>query len=263
VPDESALYALAGLAFVAPELREGRGEVEAAASGALPSLVSPTDVRGVLHCHSDYSDGTTSIAEMAAAARARGWSYLGITDHSQSAFYAGGLTRESVLRQHDEIDALNERLDAEGAAFRVLKGIEADILEDGRVDYGDDLLDRFDYVIGSVHSRFGMSDALGPVTFEHGHSPFLPMTDPFERHEVSEETAELIDREVKAVITREQNRAREVLQRRRGALEAVAQELIVRETLEREQLDEIVKRADVRPNGESRPQLAPPMGIDK
>ncbi|AHG89981.1 PHP domain protein [Gemmatirosa kalamazoonensis] len=159
VPDEPALYALAGLAFVAPELREGRGEVEAAAMGALPCLVSPNDVRGVLHCHSDYSDGNTTIAEMAAAARARGWSYLGITDHSQSAFYAGGLTRDAVLRQHDEIDALNESLGAEGAAFRVLKGIEADILEDGRVDFGGDLLERFDYVIGSVHSRFGMSES--------------------------------------------------------------------------------------------------------
>src|SRR5207249_12211156 len=79
VPDEAALYALAELAFVAPELREARGEVEAAADGALPTLVSPADVRGVLHCHSDYSDGSTTIADMAAAARARGWSYLGIT----------------------------------------------------------------------------------------------------------------------------------------------------------------------------------------
>jgi DNA polymerase (family 10) len=159
VDDETALYGLAGLAFVAPEMREGRGEVEAAADGALPTLVCTADVRGVLHCHSDYSDGNTTIAEMAAAARERGWSYLGITDHSQSAFYAGGLTRDAVLRQHDEIDRLNESLGAEGVAFRVLKGIEADILEDGRVDYGEDLLGRFDYVIGSVHSRFGMTEA--------------------------------------------------------------------------------------------------------
>jgi DNA polymerase (family X) len=156
VPDEPALYALAGLAYVVPELREGRGEVEAAARGPLPELVAPGDVRGVLHCHSQYSDGHATIEEMARAARERGWSYLGITDHSQSAFYAGGLTRDAILRQHDEIDALNGQLRGEGSTFRVLKGIEADILPCGRVDYDAEVLGRFDYVIGSVHSRFGM-----------------------------------------------------------------------------------------------------------
>jgi DNA polymerase (family 10) len=143
---------------VPPELREGRGEVHAAAYGLLPSLVENTDIRGVLHCHSNYSDGGATIAEMAEAARARGWSYLGITDHSQSAFYAGGLTRDAILRQHDEIDALNAALGSSGTSFRVLKGIEADILPCGRVDYDAEVLDRFDYVIGSVHSRFGMSE---------------------------------------------------------------------------------------------------------
>jgi DNA polymerase (family 10) len=113
------------------------------------------DIRGVLHCHSNYSDGRATIAEMAAAARALGWSYIGITDHSQAAFYAGGLTRDEVLAQHDEIDALN----ATFSDFRILKGIEADILADGRVDYDDDVLDRFEYVIGSVHSRFAMGEA--------------------------------------------------------------------------------------------------------
>jgi DNA polymerase (family 10) len=96
---------------------------------------------------------------MAAAAKARGWSYLGVTDHSQSAFYAGGLSRERVLAQIDEIDELNATLDD----FRVLKGIEADILADGRLDYGDELLAQFDYVIGSIHSRFGMD---GPAMTE-------------------------------------------------------------------------------------------------
>ena len=156
VRDEETLYRLLGLAFVPPELREGRGEVEAAARHALPTLVEAHDVRGVLHCHSEYSDGQATIREMAEAAIARGWSYLGVTDHSQSASYAGGLTREQVLRQHDEIDALNESL---GDGFRLLKGIEADILPCGRVDYDAELLDRFDYVIGSVHSRFGMNEA--------------------------------------------------------------------------------------------------------
>lgn len=154
VPDEAALYAAAGLAYVEPELREGHGEVEAAAGGGLPRLVDVGDVRGVLHCHSDYSDGKESIAALAAAARERGWDYLGISDHSESAFYAGGLTRERVLEQHDEIDEVNASL----KGFRVLKGIECDIRPDGRLDYDESLLDRFDYVIGSVHSRFSMGE---------------------------------------------------------------------------------------------------------
>jgi DNA polymerase (family 10) len=144
------------MAYVPPELREGRGEVSAAAAGRIPSLVEVGDIRGVLHCHSTYSDGTTPIAELAAAARARGWRYLGVSDHSESAFYAGGLKRDGVLRQHDEIDAVNAAMGGDG--FRVLKGIEADILADGRVDYDEELLGRFDYVIGSVHSRFGMEE---------------------------------------------------------------------------------------------------------
>lgn len=154
-PDEEALYAAAGLAFVPPELREGLGEVDAAAARALPRLLESRDLRGVLHCHSTYSDGKAAIADMARAARARGWDYLGISDHSQAAFYASGVSRERILEQHDEIDALN----AGEPAFRVLKGIEADILADGRLDYDAELLDRFDYVIASIHSRFKMDGA--------------------------------------------------------------------------------------------------------
>lgn len=154
LPDEAALYRAAGADYISPELRENRGEIEAALDGTLPALLELSDIRGVLHCHSQYSDGTSSIAEMAEAARRRGWTYLGITDHSQSAFYAGGLKHDAILRQHEEIDRLNETL----GGFRVLKGIEADILADGRVDYADDLLERFDYVVGSVHSRFGMTE---------------------------------------------------------------------------------------------------------
>jgi DNA polymerase (family 10) len=111
-----------------------------------------TAIRGVLHCHSTWSDGTATIEQMANAARNRGWSYLGVTDHSESAFYAGGLSREKIVRQHEEIDALNAKLED----VRILKGIEADILADGRLDYDAETLDSFDYVIGSVHSRFGM-----------------------------------------------------------------------------------------------------------
>jgi DNA polymerase (family 10) len=153
--DETAFYAAAGLPWIAPELREGRGEVAAGAQARLPHLIDPTAIRGVLHCHSRWSDGTATIAEMATAAEARGWSYIGITDHSESAFYAGGLSRDQVARQHDEIDRFN----ADSPGFMVLKGIEADILADGRVDYDAAMLDRFDFVIASVHSRFGMDGA--------------------------------------------------------------------------------------------------------
>ncbi len=155
VSDEAGIYALAGLAFVPAEMREGRGEVDMAAAGRLPELITIDDIRGALHCHSDWSDGKASIAEMAEAARARGWSYIGITDHSESAFYAGGLSRDKIEMQHDEIDALNARL----SGFRILKGIEADILASGDLDYGADLLDRFDFVVASVHARFSMDRA--------------------------------------------------------------------------------------------------------
>lgn len=152
IPDEKALYGAAGLPWIPPELREARGEVDAADRAALPALIDALDVRGVLHCHTRYSDGKSSIAEMTDAARALGWEYLGISDHSQAAFYASGVSREDMLAQHDEIDALN----ASGVGFRVLKGVEADILADGRLDYDEALLDRFDYVIASIHSRFRM-----------------------------------------------------------------------------------------------------------
>ena len=151
--DENALYALLDIPLVPPEMREGAGELTAAAR-ALPRLVTAADVRGILHCHSTYSDGVATIADLAQAAITRGWSYLGISDHSQSAFYAGGLSRDAVARQHDEIDELNATL----GDFRILKGIEADIRVNGELDYDDQTLDRFDYVIGSVHSQFKLSE---------------------------------------------------------------------------------------------------------
>ena len=157
--DEAALYSAAGLAWTPPELREGRGEVAAAAAGTLPRLVEPGDLRGVLHCHSTYSDGKATIEEMADAAKSHGWSYIGISDHSQAAFYASGVSREDMLAQHDEIDGLN----AGSRGVRILKGVEADILADGRLDYDAELLDRFDYVIASIHSRFKMD---GPAMTE-------------------------------------------------------------------------------------------------
>jgi len=152
-PDEVAVYRALGLAWIAPELREGMGEIEAAAQGRLPALVESSDLQGFLHCHTNYSDGSTTIAEWAEACRAAGYRWIGITDHSGSASYAGGLKAADVPRQHAEIDAVN----ATSGDFRVLKGVEADILADGSLDYGPDVLDRFDFVIGSVHSRFAMT----------------------------------------------------------------------------------------------------------
>ena len=152
--DEIAFYRALGLDWVAPEMREGGGETARAAEHALPNLIRVPDLRGVLHCHSHASDGETTIAALAAAAQERGWSYLGVSDHSQSAFYAGGLDRDAIVRQHAEIDAINATL----TGFRVLKGVEADILPCGRVDYDEATLDTFDYVIASVHSRMGMNE---------------------------------------------------------------------------------------------------------
>jgi DNA polymerase (family X) len=154
VCDEQMLYRAAGLEYVTPELREAEGEVDAAAHNDLPRLVAPSDIRGVLHCHTVYSDGKSSIREMADGARARGWSYIGISDHSAAAFYANGMSADQVRVQHEEIDALNAQLVP--GDFRVLKGIEADILADGRLDYDAEILSRFDFVIGSIHSRFAM-----------------------------------------------------------------------------------------------------------
>lgn len=155
---ERDLYAHLGLDFIVPEQREAAGEVEAAAREPFAPLVVEQDLVGALHCHSQYSDGGATIADMANAARARGLRYLGISDHSQSNPYAGGLSRDDILRQHDEIDALNARYVEEGIDFRLLKGIEADILPCGRLDYDTAFLDRFDFVIGSVHTRYGMNE---------------------------------------------------------------------------------------------------------
>ena len=153
-PDEQAFYRALGLEFIPPELREGRGEVAAAERNQLPRLVEGKDVRGLLHCHTSYSDGSNSVEQLALACRAAGYQYLGVTDHSQAAAYAGGLQPEDLTRQSAEIDAVNERVEG----FTVLKGIEADILQDGRIDYENDVLQQLDFVIASVHSRFNMGE---------------------------------------------------------------------------------------------------------
>jgi DNA polymerase (family 10) len=152
---EPALYASFGLAYIEPELREGNDEVRQAAENRLPVLVKATDIRGELHAHSTSSDGTNSIEEMAAAAAARGYEYLGITDHSQSLKLAGGVSPERLWQQIRFIDQLNERL----SGIRVLKSAEVDILADGSLDYSDDLLAALDYTVCSIHSRFALSRA--------------------------------------------------------------------------------------------------------
>jgi DNA polymerase (family X) len=151
---ESGLFKVLGLQFIPPELREDSGEIEAAARKALPRLVELSDVKGDLHMHSDYTDGEVPIEEMAAAAKLLGYEYIAITDHSKSTTVAGGLDAREVEKQMREIDALNKRL----KNFRVLKGIEVDILKDGSLDLDDPVLAGLDLVIASVHSHFSMSE---------------------------------------------------------------------------------------------------------
>jgi DNA polymerase (family 10) len=151
---EEAIYAALGLPFIAPELRETGKEVALAAQGKLPQLVTQQDVRGVLHAHTTASDGSDTLEAMAEATRARGYAYLGLTDHSQTAHYAGGLKIPEVAAQHRAIDHLNKH---HGGTFQVFKGIESDILGDGSLDYPEDVLDSFDLVIASIHSKFRMS----------------------------------------------------------------------------------------------------------
>jgi DNA polymerase (family 10) len=151
--DEAEVYGLLGLPFIPPELREGEGEIEAAESGTLPRLVQRGDLAGMIHVHSNYSDGLESIERLAGSLVERGFSYLCLSDHSRSAFYARGLSEDAVRAQREEIARLNSAL----APFRVFHGIESDILADGRLDYPDEVLALFDFVIGSVHSRLAMS----------------------------------------------------------------------------------------------------------
>lgn len=149
--EEADIYQALGLPFIDPELREGRGEIDAALKGKLPKLVTDRDLRGILHCHTDASDGIETLETMAKATRQRGFEYFGVADHSKSAHYAGGLSVEEIAQQHREADRLNKRF---GKDFRILKGIESDILADGSLDYEDDVLERFDFVVASIHGRF-------------------------------------------------------------------------------------------------------------
>jgi DNA polymerase (family X) len=151
--DEAALYKIFGLSYIPPELREHTGEFEAAAADDLPELIELADITGVFHCHTTYSDGADTLEDMAKAAKVLGLKYLGLADHSQSLTVANGLTPERVREQQSAIDDLNKRL----KGIHLFKGTECDILADGRLDYDDELLATFDYVVASVHSHFNQS----------------------------------------------------------------------------------------------------------
>lgn len=148
---EDDIYAALGLAPIPPELREGGDEIALARADKLPALVSDDDIRGILHAHTDRSDGVDTLADMAAATRRKGYEYFGVADHSKSAHYAGGLSVDEIAAQQAEIDRLNRSYKRR---FRIFKGIESDILPDGSLDYPDAVLASFDFVVASVHSRF-------------------------------------------------------------------------------------------------------------
>jgi DNA polymerase (family 10) len=153
--NEEAIYAQLGLAYIPPELREDEGEVEAALTGKLPEdLVTLADIRGMVHCHTTYSDGKHSLAEMVRAAEAMGMQYVTITDHSPTAFYAGGVTLDRLKRQWAEIDEVQEQV-----KIKILRGTESDIVADGRLDYPDKILEQFDVIVASIHSRYKMDSA--------------------------------------------------------------------------------------------------------
>lgn len=150
--DEQDIFRALGLDNIPPELRENMGEIEAAEKGKLPELVDARDLKGVLHIHTRYSDGSSDIAQMADMAKRMGFSYIGISDHSRSAFYAKGLKEDDIKRQIEEIDRYN----AKSKDFKIFKGIESDILPDGSLDYDEEILSLFDFVIASIHSNMGM-----------------------------------------------------------------------------------------------------------
>ncbi len=150
---EEDIFSALNLQFIPPELRENMGEIEAAEKNTLPKLVEEKDVQGLFHIHTSFSDGTDTLESIVLAAKKMGLKYIGISDHSRSAYYAGGLKVEDIQRQHELIDNLNDK----HVPFYIFKGTEADILPDGSLDYDEEILARFDFVIAAVHSNFNMS----------------------------------------------------------------------------------------------------------
>lgn len=150
--DESEIYRHFGLSFIPPELREGMEEIDAARNGVVPVLITEKDIRGIFHVHTTSSDGSLSLERVVSLCVESGYEYVGISDHSVSAAYAGGLTEEKLKRQREEIESLRERY----PQIDIYWGIESDIRPDGALDYPDHILEAFDFVIGSVHSHFKM-----------------------------------------------------------------------------------------------------------
>jgi DNA polymerase (family 10) len=170
--NEADLFKALDLTYIAPELRENTGEMDAAADGELPNLVEADDVAGVFHCHTTYSDGGNSVEEMALAAKALGLKYFGFADHSQSLTVANGLSPQRVRQQQAEIDAVQARL----KGIKLFKGIECDILADGSLDFEDDVLASFDYVVASVHSHFKQSrEEMTARILKAIHNPYVTM----------------------------------------------------------------------------------------
>jgi len=152
--DDSEVYQALDLQYIEPELREGLNEAKLAAEHKIPTLIALSDLKGILHNHSTYSDGVHTLKQMADHCQQMGYSYFGICDHSKTAVYANGLPVDKVLQQQEEIDKLN----ASYKGFKILKGIESDILNDGSLDYADDILKTFDFIVASVHSNLKMNE---------------------------------------------------------------------------------------------------------
>jgi len=185
---EEEIYSRLGMAYVPPELRENEGEFEAALKGTLPDdLVTEADIKGMVHCHTTYSDGVHSLEAMVRGAEEMGMKYITITDHSPTASYAGGLQLDKLKRQWEEIDELQENV-----AIRILRGTESDIIANGRLDYPDSVLEKFDVIVASIHARYKMDSAkmTGRITtamrqpvfkiWGHGLGRLLQRRPPFE-----------------------------------------------------------------------------------
>src|SRR6185295_6408447 len=152
---EEDIYTQLGMEYIPAELREDEGEIEAALAGKLPDdLITLEDIRGMVHCHTTYSDGKHSVAEMVRAAEAMGMKYVTITDHSPTAFYANGVKLDRLKRQWAEIDEVQEQV-----KIKILRGTESDIVADGQLDYPDKILEQFDVIVASIHSRYKMDSA--------------------------------------------------------------------------------------------------------
>lgn len=151
---EEEIFKAAGLQFIPPFLRESKTILALAAKNAIPEVVQPGDIKGIIHCHSNWSDGSNTVEELATACKTSGYEYLVLSDHSKAAFYAQGLTEEKISAQHQLVDELNKKL----FPFRIFKSIESDILNDGNLDYSNNILSTFDLVIASVHSNLKMSE---------------------------------------------------------------------------------------------------------